>query len=81
MQHNSLECSVAQEGAALLSKVQWSLVGCSYIAQWKIDTHGGPSLGLKELILFLEIVYFFHFWVSIKAVMGGRGRAVPCLAC
>ncbi len=42
--------------------------------------HGGPSFGLKESILFLEIVYFFSFWGAAKLRLGGR-RAAPRLAC
>ncbi len=35
-------------------------------------------MGLKEDILFLEIVYFFYFWGSSEAAIGGGGaRSAP----
>ena len=39
-----------------------------------------PELGLKEDILFLEIVYLFIFGGSSEAAMaGGRGKIIPVL--
>ncbi len=38
---------------------------------------GGPSSGLKESILFLEIVDFLFLWSSEAAIGGGGGRAAP----
>jgi hypothetical protein len=37
--------------------------------------HRGPSLGLKESMLFLEIVYFFSFWGAAKLRLGGARSA------
>ncbi len=54
--------------------MQRSSVGCS-LAQWKIYDPGSPSLGLKEDILFLEIVIFL-FGGSSEAAMGGAQRPV-----
>ncbi len=34
-------------------------------------------MGLKEDILFLEIVYFFYFWGSSEAAIGGGARSAP----
>jgi hypothetical protein len=46
----------------------------------KIYAHGGPSSGLKESILFLEIVYFLFLGGS-EAAIGGRARnALFCVA-
>jgi hypothetical protein len=42
----------------------------------KIYAPGGPSLGLKGCIWFLEIVYFFKF-LGEQRSCDGRGRAAP----
>ena len=62
----------ARGGEYYITKPRWS--------SGKIYAPGDPSLGLKEDILFLEIVYFLKFWGSSEAAMGG-GRAAPQWAC
>jgi hypothetical protein len=56
----------ARGGEYYTSKPRWS--------SGKIAP-GGPSLGLKEDILFLEIV--FYFGGSSEAAMGGGARSAP----
>jgi hypothetical protein len=46
--------SGARNGELHISKPQWS--------SGKIYAKGSPGSGLKESILFLEIVYFYIFW-------------------
>ncbi len=63
MQRSSRGCSVTQYGAAQPSG--------------KIYAPGGPSLGLKEDVLFLEIGLFLYFWGNSEAAMGGGARSAP----
>jgi hypothetical protein len=52
----------------LLSRVQLSPV-----ERYSVDAPGGPSLGLKGCILFLEIGYFY-FWGMNKKQRSCNGR-------
>ncbi len=78
-------CGVAHQGAAQLMRVYRSSVRCNVAHQCaaqpsgKIYAPGGPSLGLKGSILFMEIVYFFIFGGAAK-LRWGRARSAR-LAC
>ncbi len=78
MQHSLVD-------AALLTRVLLSSVRNS-VAEWgaalpsgQIYAPGGLSVGLKEDILFLEIVYII-FLGEQRSCYGGGGRAAPRLA-
>ncbi len=58
----------ARGGEYYISKPRWS--------SGKIYAPGDPSLGLKEDILFLEIVNFYIFGGAAKLRWAG-GRAAP----
>ncbi len=56
-------------GAGNIIKPRWS--------SGKKYAPGDPSLGLKEDILFLEIVYFCIFGGAAKLRWAGRARSAP----
>ncbi len=74
--YSSEGCSIAHGGAAKLSKVQRSSVGCSLI-QWKNIRPWRPEFGPEGIHFVSGNSLFFYFGGSSEAAMDRWGREAP----